>query len=76
METILKRACSGNGLRSVSVMLFTEHKTCPLTVYVHWGEPGEGNCASGSGETFDEALFRALGQMAERRLIQAITEAA
>ena len=67
MEAILKRACDNHDLRSISVMIFTEHKTCPITVYVHWGEPRDGNCASGSGNTFDGAFAVALCQMADRR---------
>jgi hypothetical protein len=75
MEMILKRACADHDLRSVAVMIFTEHQSCPITVYVHWGDPGAGGCASGNGDTFDEAFAVALVQMAERRPIQ-ITEAA
>ncbi|MRX33182.1 hypothetical protein [Aminobacter sp. MDW-2] len=73
MEATFHRVCAEHDLRSVSVMLFTQHKSSPITVYIHWDEPGAGNCASGNGNTFDEAIAVALVQMAERRQI---TEAA
>lgn len=75
MEATFNRVCAEHDLRSISVMLFTEHKSRPITVYIHWSEPGAGNCASGNGNTFDEAFAVALVQMAERRPSQ-INEAA
>lgn len=75
MEETFNRVCAEHDLRTISVMLFTEHKSCPITVYIHWGEPRSGDCASGNGITFDAALAVALRQMAERRPSQIIEAA-
>jgi hypothetical protein len=64
MEATLKRLCDQHRLTSISAMLFTTVKIVPVTVYVHWDEH---ECVGGNGNTFEEALACALGQMAERR---------
>ncbi|MBA8904890.1 hypothetical protein [Aminobacter ciceronei] len=48
-------------------MLITGHKSLPLTVYIHWGETGSGECTSSSAETFDQAFAAALRNMVERQ---------
>jgi len=67
MEKTLERLCKKHGLRSISTMLIPASGHGPLTVYVHWGVLGDGNCAGGHGATFNEALALALRNMAVAR---------
>lgn len=71
MEKKLRSVCKKHSLRTISVMLMTEARAPHLTVYAHWGEPGAGKCASGSGGTFDEALAVALDDMARAQITAA-----
>ncbi|MER9355512.1 hypothetical protein NKI61_19780 [Mesorhizobium sp. M0514] len=64
MDAFLKALCIKHDLTTVSVALYTEVKTVPFTVYLHWGER---QCVGGNGNTVDEALACALYQMGETR---------
>lgn len=66
METILKHCCATHSLSGIGANIFRADTEPYVTVYLHW-KTGEGGCASGSGDTFDEALTKALAEMAERR---------
>lgn len=64
MDEKLKALCVEHDLTTVSVALYTEVKTVPFTVYLHWGEH---QCVGGNGDTVDAALASALYQMGETR---------
>ncbi|WP_144378477.1 hypothetical protein [Mesorhizobium amorphae] len=70
MEKTIKDLCAKHGLTGIAVNIFRADTKPYVTVYLHW-QRGEGGCASGSGETFDEALALALAEMAERRTARA-----
>ncbi|TPK14132.1 hypothetical protein [Mesorhizobium sp. B2-5-11] len=70
MDKRLKALCSKHRLTSVSVALYLEAKVTPFTVYLHWNDHEDSDardCVGGNGNTVNDALASALGQMSERR---------
>jgi len=70
MEATFIALCREHGLTNVGTLLqhsFSDH----LTVFLHWGDGDDAGCVSGGGKTFDEALKRALDEMAAVRVGEA-----
>jgi hypothetical protein len=66
MDAILYDLCKTHNLTGIGVNVFGAPEAPYIGVYVHWDDLG-GLCASGSAQTFDEALACALAEMNERR---------
>jgi hypothetical protein len=66
MEELFDRICAAHDVRTVSVTYFQTYRS--FTVYLHWSRPEEQLCASGTGNTIDEALAAAVAEMRERRV--------
>lgn len=64
MDATLYETCKEHGLTGLGVNVVGVPERPYIGVYVHWAD---GECASGTGKTFDEALACALAEMAERR---------
>lgn len=67
METALFEICMKHGLIGLGVNVFGAPAKPYIGVYVHWAE---GECAGGTGKTFDAALERALAGMTARRAVE------
>ena len=70
MEATLMKICKDHNLTSVGVNVFGAPARPYICVYVHW-DGADQTCASGNGATFDDALAKALAEMAERRVAEA-----
>lgn len=66
MDITLKQLCVDLDLTSIGVNVFGAPAKPYICVYVHW-DGTDNTCASGSGDTFDEALAAALSDMATRQ---------
>lgn len=70
MEAALMKICTDHNLTGLGVNVFGAPARPYIGVYVHWDGPDH-TCASGSADTFDEALAKALAEMADRRVQEA-----
>ena len=66
METSLMKIVADHNLTGLGVNVFGAPARPYICVYVHW-DGADQTCASGNGATFDEALTKALAEMAERQ---------
>lgn len=66
MDVTLKKLCEEHGLTGISVNVFGAPARPYIGVYVHWNGANH-TCASGNGDTFEEALPKALAEMADRQ---------
>lgn len=66
MEIALMKICADHNLTGLGVNVFGAPARPYIGVYVHWDGANQ-TCASGNGATFDEALTKALAEMAERQ---------
>jgi len=66
MEAALMKIVADHNLTGLGVNVFGAPGHPYIGVYVHWDGEYQ-TCASGSADTFDEALAKALAEMAERQ---------
>lgn len=66
METTLRKLCEAHSLTAISVMIMRKFPNL-VTVYLHWDHDDENQCASGGGQTFDEAFAKGLVEVQARR---------
>lgn len=66
MDVTLKQLCAEHDLTGIGVNVFGAPDKPYIGVYVHW-DGSDQTCASGNGDTFEDALAKALADMAVRQ---------
>lgn len=67
MDEELRRLCKEHDLSGIGVNVFDAKGRAYIGIYVHWLETDGSRCASGMANTFNDALARALSEMAAYR---------